>query len=163
MLLLRHGECASDYASDPCLTTLGRSQTEARAEQLVGTGIAEIVHSDKRRAAETAGILAARLGVGRLRMFPELREVSPAVLAESYVPSDADRLRAEAVCDELIIPWIARCDLLVVSHHNLLLFSLRRLVADAARDPFVAFGEGVTVFRGPGDDARISWRPLPLC
>ena len=78
VLLVRHGQSEWNAdgrwqgQADPALTDLGRSQAHHAARAL-GT-VDAIVASDLQRAAETAAILAAELGVGPLVLDPDLRE-----------------------------------------------------------------------------------------
>src|SRR5919204_3508719 len=80
ILLARHGE--SDWNvenrwqghADRPLTETGRLQAELLAERLAGTMIDAVYASDLRRAADTARIVAARLGL-RVHTDADLREV----------------------------------------------------------------------------------------
>ncbi|MFF4096286.1 bifunctional RNase H/acid phosphatase [Streptomyces sp. NPDC001834] len=81
-VLLRHGETAltpekrfsGSGGTDPALSEAGRRQAEAVARSLAARGtIEEIVSSPLRRCRETAGTVAARLGLG-VRIDEELRE-----------------------------------------------------------------------------------------
>ncbi|MDK0519194.1 bifunctional RNase H/acid phosphatase [Streptomyces sp. ML-6] len=81
-VLLRHGETAltpekrfsGSGGSDPGLSAVGRRQAELIAEALAARGtIEEIVSSPLRRCRETAGTVAARLGL-EVRIEDGLRE-----------------------------------------------------------------------------------------
>lgn len=80
ILLARHGE--TDWNrdgrfqghADPPLNDEGRRQSKLLAEQLSTDGIAAVYSSDLRRAAETAHIVAQRLGLGVVAE-PALREI----------------------------------------------------------------------------------------
>jgi broad specificity phosphatase PhoE len=69
LILVRHGE--TDWnrenrfqgRADPPLNALGRTQSAELADALVGEAIARVYTSPLRRAAETAGIVADRLGL----------------------------------------------------------------------------------------------------
>lgn len=69
LFLVRHGETASNGArlyagrSDEPLNERGRAQAVTAAERLLGEGIEALYSSPLRRAAETAGLMAAVLGV----------------------------------------------------------------------------------------------------
>jgi probable phosphoglycerate mutase len=77
--LIRHAESTWNAErrwqgqSDPPLSPRGREQAAALAARLVALGLHAIVSSDLRRAAETASIVAARLGLA-LVLDPRLRE-----------------------------------------------------------------------------------------
>jgi probable phosphoglycerate mutase len=80
VLLARHGETEWNRTgrwqghADPPLNAAGRRQAETLAAQLAGGGVAAIYSSDLRRAAETARIVADRLGLA-VTERPELREI----------------------------------------------------------------------------------------
>lgn len=69
VVLLRHGESEWNAQGrwqghgDPSLTALGRAQARAAAERLASEGIERLVSSDLARAAETAEVVAAALGL----------------------------------------------------------------------------------------------------
>lgn len=69
MILARHGRTAWNAVgrwqgqADPMLDDTGREQAVGLAEALVDAGIRAIVSSDLARAAETARIVASRLGL----------------------------------------------------------------------------------------------------
>jgi probable phosphoglycerate mutase len=104
-VLLRHGETlltpskrfSGSGGSDPELSAVGRSQAEAAATALAARGIIqEIVSSPLRRCRETAGAVAARMGL-EVRIEDGLREtdfgawegMSFAEVREQY-PDDLD-------------------------------------------------------------------------
>ena len=81
-VLLRHGETpltpqkrfSGSGGSDPALSGVGRHQAERVAEALAARGtVQDIVSSPLARCRETAGIVAARLGLG-VRVEDGLRE-----------------------------------------------------------------------------------------
>jgi broad specificity phosphatase PhoE len=78
VLLVRHGQSEWNAAgrwqgqADPPLSDLGRRQARAAATAL-GT-VDAVFASDLQRAAETAAIIAAELGVGPVVVDPGLRE-----------------------------------------------------------------------------------------
>jgi broad specificity phosphatase PhoE len=69
ILLARHGETEWNRVgrwqgqADPPLNDTGRQQAKVLAAQLEHDGIAAVYSSDLRRASETAGIVAERLGL----------------------------------------------------------------------------------------------------
>lgn len=84
LLLLRHGETeltvqkrfSGSGGADPALSDLGRAQAERAADALVARGGVEVViTSPLRRAVETAGVVADRLGVG-VRIEEDFREAA---------------------------------------------------------------------------------------
>lgn len=83
LYLLRHGQYTNDTAPpddpDGALTALGREQATLVAGRLADLPIATIHHSDLRRAAETAAIVAARLPGATLSPSPLLRECIPTI------------------------------------------------------------------------------------
>jgi probable phosphoglycerate mutase len=80
--LVRHGEPASIERCDSGLNENGRRQAEAVATRLADVGADVVLHSPKRRARETADIIAARLsGV----------PISSSDLADDRTPFPADR------------------------------------------------------------------------
>jgi len=80
ILLARHGETEWNRVgrwqgqADPPLNDTGRQQARVLAAQLEDDGIAAVFSSDLRRARETAGIVAERLGLP-LTEEPALREI----------------------------------------------------------------------------------------
>lgn len=83
MILVRHGESEFNVVfsrtrvdpgiPDPALTANGRRQAREAAAALGGYDVARIVSSPYRRALETAGIIAERLGVP-VEVDPLVRE-----------------------------------------------------------------------------------------
>ncbi|HVN62556.1 MAG TPA: histidine phosphatase family protein [Gaiellaceae bacterium] len=80
LLLVRHAETEWNREgrwqghADPPLNEAGRAQAQALARSLVGERVDAIYSSDLRRAAETAEILAAALGLP-VTTDPDLREI----------------------------------------------------------------------------------------
>ena len=80
ILLARHGETEWNRLgrwqghADPPLNDTGRQQAETLAAQLDDDGISSVYSSDLRRASETAGIVAERLGLP-VTEDPALREI----------------------------------------------------------------------------------------
>jgi probable phosphoglycerate mutase len=106
LLLARHGESTWNAErrwqgqGDPPLSKRGRLQAAGLADALAGQGVEALVSSDLARAAETAAIVARRLGLAPPRLEPRLRERSlgewtgrtEAEIAAGW-PSDLARLR----------------------------------------------------------------------
>jgi 2,3-bisphosphoglycerate-dependent phosphoglycerate mutase len=80
LILARHGETDWNRENrfqghaDPPLNALGRGQSAELAETLAGEGLARVYTSPLRRAAETAEIVARRLGLDIEPLEP-LREI----------------------------------------------------------------------------------------
>jgi broad specificity phosphatase PhoE len=80
LILARHGETDWNRENrfqghaDPPLNELGRRQSAELAESLAGAGIARVYTSPLRRASETAGIVADRLGL-EVELVAALREI----------------------------------------------------------------------------------------
>ena len=80
LLLARHGETEWNREeryqghADPPLNETGRAQAEQLAEQLAGEPLEAVYSSDLRRAADTAEIVGARIGL-RVEREPGLREI----------------------------------------------------------------------------------------
>jgi broad specificity phosphatase PhoE len=78
LLLVRHGQSEWNAAgrwqgqADPPLTPLGRAQAVAAARRVGAVDL--VVTSDLLRAGETAGVIAAQLGVGPVVIEGDLRE-----------------------------------------------------------------------------------------
>lgn len=78
VLLVRHGQSEWNAVgrwqgqADPPLTDVGRDQARAAARSL--GALDAIFASDLQRAAETAAIISAELGVGPVVIDPDLRE-----------------------------------------------------------------------------------------
>lgn len=79
ILLVRHGQSTWNAdgrwqgRADPPLSDLGRRQAEVAAETIADHGITKVWSSPLRRAHETAGIVATRLGV-EIQKDPRLQE-----------------------------------------------------------------------------------------
>ncbi|MFE1644161.1 histidine phosphatase family protein [Microbacterium sp. P01] len=63
ILLVRHGEASGDDSADPGLSSTGRLQALALAGRLADQEIGAVWHGPKRRAQETAGLLASHLRI----------------------------------------------------------------------------------------------------
>jgi broad specificity phosphatase PhoE len=80
LFLIRHGESVWNAQGlwqgqgDPPLSPQGRAQAADLAKRLEIAGVSAIVTSDLARARETAGIVAAELGLG-MHLEPRLREL----------------------------------------------------------------------------------------
>lgn len=67
LYLVRHGEASADDDADRRLSTAGRRQAGAVADRLLSSQLdpapSAVLHSSRRRAVETATIVATRLGL----------------------------------------------------------------------------------------------------
>ena len=140
ILLVRHGETAANRArlalgrADPPLTDLGRTQAAALAAGLAESGAARVLSSPLVRAQQTAGAIAAALGVpveedARLvemdygdwdgRSFSELppEDLARWRLDASFAPPGGESLlavgtRVASFCEEVV----AGAPVVAVSH-----------------------------------------------
>lgn len=106
LYLVRHGNFDSETRPADglggSLTTLGRRQARLTAKRLSRLPIDAIYHSDLRRAAETAAIIAEQFPAAPFRMSRLLRECvpgAPLVFPEyfqSLPPAELQRDRAQA-------------------------------------------------------------------
>lgn len=147
LYLMQHGEAKTEQ-EDPArpLTERGRQEVErvADAAARLGLGIADVRHSGKLRARETAEILA-----GRLRPRPEVREMA------GLSPNDDPAAAARAV-EEAAEPW------LLVGHlpHLSRLTSLL-VVADPARGILAFRMSGLVCLTREADGWRLRWVLTP--
>lgn len=129
--LVRHGHAAGHDAADPGLSQTGRDQVEALARRLGGTSFDAVWHGSRRRAAESARVLAARLDVERCEESDLLADRTPVPSAgrEGDYPAHRAAWLAQAPPDErdpdgvgLGAAWstirehATREDLLLVTH-----------------------------------------------
>jgi broad specificity phosphatase PhoE len=96
IVVARHGETDWNAESrfqghaDPPLNDRGRAQARALAERLADAGVAAVYSSDLRRAAETAAVVAARLGL-TVAQDSRLREIDVGEWSGLTVDEVADR------------------------------------------------------------------------
>lgn len=101
-LFIRHGQTdwnlqrKAQGAVDIPLNATGRAQAREAAAALRLLGPTRIVSSDLSRARETAEILAAELGIARIDLEPDLREVSFGELEGASWNADFARFYAGA-------------------------------------------------------------------
>ena len=80
LALVRHGQSTWNALSrwqgqaNPPLSPLGEEQAAEAAERLAGTGVSGVVTSDLIRARRTGQIVADALGLGPVRVHPDLGE-----------------------------------------------------------------------------------------
>jgi probable phosphoglycerate mutase len=60
--LVRHAHAVGSDTDDPSLSGTGRAQADALGNRLARVGASSVLHSPRRRAAETATRVAAKLG-----------------------------------------------------------------------------------------------------
>jgi broad specificity phosphatase PhoE len=100
LIVARHGETDWNRENrfqghaDPPLNELGRRQSEELAEALEGEGIARVYTSPLRRAAETAEIVARRLGI-EVELVEALREIDVGAWSGLTRDEVAERFPAE--------------------------------------------------------------------
>lgn len=147
LILVQHGEAVpKEIDSQRPLTARGREEAEriARAAAQHGVTVAGVWHSGKRRAAETAGILAAHLSPGN-----QPREMA------GLAPDDDPRIAAEAL-------GATRAQLAVAGHMPHLSRLTSLLVTGDPDLEVVAFRNGGLVALGrDGAGWRIAWILTP--
>jgi probable phosphoglycerate mutase len=96
LYLIRHAEAApgASDADDPGLSDRGRAQAACLAPRLAAAGIAEILHSPRRRAAETAALLGA--------------PTTPSALLDDRTPVPSAAYRADYPAR--FLPWLDGTD-----------------------------------------------------
>lgn len=160
LLLWRHGQTTWNAAGrfqgqlDSELSELGRSQAVAAAERLAGYHPDLIVASDLRRAADTAGALAAVTGLpvgydARLReiSFGEWQGLTRDEIAERW-PEEYRRWRARQPVRGYGIENVEDLDKRVVA-------ALQEVAARAPGATIVVAGHGAAIRRGVG--ALLGW------
>lgn len=142
LYLVQHGTAKAE-AEDPArpLAPAGREEVKRLAAVLtgIGTAVTEIRHSGKRRAQETAEILAAAVcPAGRV------------VAASGLAPNDpVESLAAEiGVCDR---------DIMLVGHLPHLARLAAVLLAGRAESPMVRFVPGTLVRLERGAGWSLAW------
>ncbi len=101
LYVARHGETAWNVAgrwqghTNVPLNATGREQARALAARLSGVPLAGVVSSDLARAASTARIVAAELGLALVYLDPGLRERSFGVF-EGLTRDECERLYPES-------------------------------------------------------------------
>jgi broad specificity phosphatase PhoE len=142
--LVRHGEVeeprpglADIGHDDPMLTVYGRRQATALAKELLtdidnGEQIEALYSSPLRAARLTAEALSAVLGVGDVRVAPELTTLTPEVLPEEDT-SAVEALQAQAWAMLLTLKeqFEQRSSVVLVTHE----LTIRALVCKALEMP----------------------------
>jgi phosphohistidine phosphatase len=132
LYLVQHGEAKAEKEDpDRSLTDRGTAEIQAVAEAAKRAGLkpTQMFHSGKRRAKQTAEMLAAALGC-------------PLEAAVGLKPNDD------------VQPWIDRIakenkELMLVGHLPFLQKLAMRLVSGAEETPLVAFRYGAIICLGP--------------
>lgn len=143
---MQHGEAlAEEVHPDRPLTDRGREEVErvARAAASRGVAVSAVLHSGKRRAAETAAILASHLAAG----------IEPEKIP-GLAPKDDPRAAAEAVASR-------EGPIALVGHmpHMSRLASL--LVVGEPDREIVAFRQGGLVKLTRETEWRVAWILVP--
>ncbi|GAY11243.1 histidine phosphatase family protein [Pseudonocardia sp. N23] len=167
--LVRHGESTWNVAGllQGCtphvpLTTRGAAQARAAADALADRPVAAVVSSDQRRAADTAAVVAARLGLPVVTT-PALREQChgawegrPAVgraaalacAGPGWAPAGGESGEALARRVATFLAGLGAGETVVVSHGETLRTALVLLTGAAAGVP--ANGSVTSLVAGPG-------------
>ncbi len=184
--LVRHGETTGESSvryhgsNDVPLSELGRAQVGRLAPLLAGVEFVRVVHSPLSRAAESATILAERLGIARERLVVDerLREISFGACEgltraeiearfpdfwRDYQANRLDRFPGGEARHEFatrataaVADWVqhhAAGDLLVVAHRGIVRMALCHLlgVPPTGHDPFAVALGSLTVVRRDAD------------
>ena len=90
LYVVRHAEAAGDDASDPALSGRGRDQARALGRRLAQRPVARVLHGPRRRAADTAALIAAELPGVPCAASPLLEDRTPVPSAgrRSEYPDD---------------------------------------------------------------------------
>lgn len=88
LYLVRHGEADDDEAVDPSLTPLGLRQAALAGEALQNVGARAVLHSSRRRAVETARLIASSLHDAPAQHSELLEDRTPIPDDWSSVPND---------------------------------------------------------------------------
>ena len=162
LILVRHGECNPDYPADPGLTPAGAEMVRDLAQKLYPINVGLILHSPKRRTAETAAVFSVVFPQADKRRCEELREVDPAILAGDGFGPDKDHARAARDIDRWVAPFLDGPPVLLISHRNFLWYCLKRVTKRKQDDPFARFAATWEVGR-PTLGGPLAVRRLPLC
>jgi len=176
LYLVRHGESTWNVAgllqgctADVPLTARGRKQALAAADVLAELPVRAVVSSDQRRAADTAAVIAARLGL-QVVTAPALREQChgawegrpaadrAALLADAdpdWAPPGGESARALATRVAAVLDSHGTDGTVLVSHGETLRTALALLTGtdDRAVPPN---GAVTSVVRGPVGDWRVT-------
>lgn len=176
LYLVRHGESTWNVAGllQGCtphvpLTARGRAQARAAADLLADRPVRAVVSSDQRRAADTAAVIAARLGL-QVVTTPALREQchgawegGPAALlagtGPDRTPPGGESARALAARVATALATFATAGTVIVSHGETLRTALG-LLTGTDDQPVPANGAvtsvvGAGVAGGPAGDWRV--------
>ncbi|HEV7186708.1 MAG TPA: histidine phosphatase family protein [Blastococcus sp.] len=77
LYVVRHAEAAGTEQSDPSLSESGRTQAQALGRRLAQGPVAHVLHGPRRRAADTAPLLAAELPGVPCALSPLLDDRTP--------------------------------------------------------------------------------------
>jgi probable phosphoglycerate mutase len=129
--LVRHAEAGGHHTSDPALSRRGVDQARAMGDRLAGAIIGPLLHSPRRRAQQTAAIMA-----GSLPGVPV--SVSDLIDDRTPIPSESQR----DAYPRRFLPWLdATCpdeaDVDGVALTRAVDVLAERAVAEAERGPLV--------------------------
>ena len=100
--LVRHAHAAGSDSENPALSGDGRAQADALGRRLARVGASSVLHSPRRRAAETATRIAGKLGCVQVDVSDLLDDRTPVPSPEHYAeyPKDYWRWVAGTPTDE---------------------------------------------------------------
>ncbi|MEM8921893.1 MAG: histidine phosphatase family protein [Actinomycetota bacterium] len=168
LYLIRHGEADESGEDDPGLTDLGRRQATAVGRRLRATSTSAVLHSPRRRATETAAIVADLLPLAEPALTPAADDVTPFPQDWTTVPEryhnwlrqtpnevrDPGARRLDAALAELGRVGAADCERIVVTHNFVIAWFVRHAL-DAPWWRWIGLNQangGLTVIRFHGTD-----------
>lgn len=126
MFLIRHSICKGDLSLDPGITKEGIELIRKKAKFFVNKNIRIILHSPKRRCVESAMLIYELTNACAMYSIDKLREIHPSLLYRPIYPQYySEYSRAVFVTKNIILPNFSNPGLIIISHRNLLNFSLR--------------------------------------
>lgn len=103
VFLVRHAEKADAPPDDPLLSEAGKARAKELARVLGGSGVKAIYTSQLLRTKETAGPLAAQLGIAPNTVTLKPKPTNPREVSEQSIAEIVDKIHARAGEAALVI------------------------------------------------------------